>query len=287
MLPVFTRPRGSMKASFSPDSTRYDRTTSARADALPLEWAPPIASPPFVPSPVDRPFVALAALTALAVAEFWAAAEGADLLKRFAQRVGASLGGGGAGRSSTCTGAAGTSPSGAVGSSGAASSLAGLLACLSSSDVAALTAFGPGELALGMTGSARIAGTCGRPELLPAFVGVTVDGVATWAGCAELGVVGDVDGAPSDGCSWRDGASEPVVSDSLAFGGGVFTAFGVSTDVALELATPASSIPAVTTASAWALSAFDSRAAAAARLLLLDFAAFAGNGTSGLESHGS
>lgn len=68
-------------------------------------------------------------------------------------------------------------------------------------------------------------------------------------------------------------------------------AFGVSADVALELVAPfsSSSLPAVVPVSVWESSTVASSAdaaAAAARLRLL-FGVFVGNGTSGLESHGS
>lgn len=182
MLPVFTRPRGSMNASFSTEPTRNDLTASARAEALPFGSAPPAWSMPLVPSPAARPFIPAPERAVLATDEDWAGVDDDDLVNRFVQRVGPSFGGGCAGRSSACTGSAGASPAAGAAGSPAAASSAGLPLDFSSSDAAALLGFASAAPGLGRMGRAGMAGTGGRGGPLAAFVGVTVDGVATRAG---------------------------------------------------------------------------------------------------------
>lgn len=145
-------------------------------------------------------------------------------------------------------------------------------------------------LALGRAGTSGSAGTAVRDAGFAELVGVTTGGAAVACGvCTEIGVVGEVDVADSEGCSWLDGVSDrggPSMGVGFALRDalGVEAVAGDDSDAVLVCAWAAMSA----TASCWLVgSSTPSRPVSNILLRVLDFVVRCGNGSSGFDSQGS
>lgn len=143
-------------------------------------------------------------------------------------------------------------------------------------------------LALGKIGSTGRAGTAARDAAFAGFVGVAAD-VVVCEGWTEMGVVGEVDAADSEGGSCVDGVSGRGAGASTIddFATATAVCLGAEAVLAGGSATVRASVCSAMAPCSLIGSSTSGAPVSGTLRRLLDLAARAGNGKSGLDSQGS